>query len=294
MDADIPTTNLITPSGAVRASDLVTITTQQAHGLQVDNVVQISNVYDTSFNVTAQIASVPTATTFTYGQALADATSGNGTVELIIQGDVYTDTVLLPLVNSAYRTVQSRLLDAGSKTATGEAIVTLPVGATELSDTTNPQLPVDFLAPRELFERINTQPYFGPRMGQVDQLPSWPQQAFNVIFSWRDDSLFFVGSYNSLDVKIRYFKSVLNDLTDASSTILIRGGLDSVAYMGAFLAAKSRNSENANDFKTLGEEKITELLDMQAHARQYKPSRRMAYNRRSRTFSNFGNYGGTV
>src|SRR5712692_1872079 len=67
-------------NGAVRASNIVTITTTSPHGLTQGQTVVISGVTDTNFNGTFIIASVPSTTTFTYSQIGADATSGNGSV----------------------------------------------------------------------------------------------------------------------------------------------------------------------------------------------------------------------
>src|SRR6266581_1558088 len=70
----------IASNGAVRANNVVTITTTAAHNLLTGQPVTISGVTDTSFNGTFTIASVPSATTFTFSQAGTNASSGNGTV----------------------------------------------------------------------------------------------------------------------------------------------------------------------------------------------------------------------
>src|SRR6266567_604032 len=119
-DADIPSILAITATGAVRSGNAVTITTATPHGLQISMLVQVGNVSDTSFNGTQTVASVPTSTTFTYNQALANANSGNGTVAILIQGDWATDAVLIPFANAAYRKLQRRMWMAGSKTTTNE------------------------------------------------------------------------------------------------------------------------------------------------------------------------------
>ena len=67
-------------SGAVRAANVVTITTTSPHGLTVGQIVTISGVTDTSFNGTFAVLAVPSTTTFTYAQSGSDATSGSGTV----------------------------------------------------------------------------------------------------------------------------------------------------------------------------------------------------------------------
>lgn len=67
------------PSGAVRSGNVVTITTTTAHNFTVGMQVAIANVTDTSFNGTFTVTSVPSITSFTYAQALTNATSGAGT-----------------------------------------------------------------------------------------------------------------------------------------------------------------------------------------------------------------------
>src|SRR5262249_28455516 len=69
-----------TSNGAVRSSNVVTITTTTAHGFSVGQAVTIGGVTDISFSGTFIIVSVPTTTTFTYAQVGVDATSGGGTI----------------------------------------------------------------------------------------------------------------------------------------------------------------------------------------------------------------------
>lgn len=69
-------------TSAVRSSNVVTITTAEAHGYPVGMSVLIAGVTDSSFDGTFTIASVPTSTTFTYAQTAADASSSGGTAAL--------------------------------------------------------------------------------------------------------------------------------------------------------------------------------------------------------------------
>jgi len=73
------TTATIAASGAVRNTNVVTITTTAAHGFIVGQTVVIAGVTDTSFNGTFVISTVPSTTTFTYNQTGTNATSGGGT-----------------------------------------------------------------------------------------------------------------------------------------------------------------------------------------------------------------------
>ncbi len=72
----------IVAGGASRnvSTGIVTITTSSPHGLNIGQSITIDGVTDTSFNGTFTISDVPTATTLTYAQAGAAATSGSGTV----------------------------------------------------------------------------------------------------------------------------------------------------------------------------------------------------------------------
>jgi LysM repeat protein len=66
--------------GAVRASGTATITTTAPHGFALGDLVAISGVTDTTFNGTFQVASLPSATSFTCVQEGQDSTSGGGAV----------------------------------------------------------------------------------------------------------------------------------------------------------------------------------------------------------------------
>jgi uncharacterized repeat protein (TIGR01451 family) len=72
----------IVAGGASRnvSTGIVTITTSTAHGMNIGQSITIAGVSDPSFNGTFTIQDVPTATTLTYAQAGAAATSGSGTV----------------------------------------------------------------------------------------------------------------------------------------------------------------------------------------------------------------------
>jgi len=67
-------------NGAVRAANVVTLTTISPHSLGAGLSVTINGVSDNSFDGTFTIASVPSTTNFTYSQVGPDTTSGGGTV----------------------------------------------------------------------------------------------------------------------------------------------------------------------------------------------------------------------
>ena len=83
--AETPINIAAAPTGAVRASSVVTITVASAHGYIPGQLVTIAGVADASFDGTFAIASVPSPTTLTYLQSAADSPSGGGTATLAPQ-----------------------------------------------------------------------------------------------------------------------------------------------------------------------------------------------------------------
>ena len=69
-------------TSAVRSTNVVTITTAEAHSYPVGMSVLIAGVTTSTFDGTFTIASVPTTTTFTYAQTAANASSSGGTASL--------------------------------------------------------------------------------------------------------------------------------------------------------------------------------------------------------------------
>jgi hypothetical protein len=281
-DADIPAVVTITPTGAVRVGNAVTITTQLPHFLQAGSVVQVGSVTDSSFNGTQTVIAVPTSTTFQYNQAGANTVSGNGIVSVLIQGDWATDAVLLPVANKAYRKIQRRMKGAGSPTFQKDVVLvpSMAIGQTSLDDASNPQLPIDFIAPREIWEKQSGQSFFGQLpMKRVDYLPSWQQSTYNGCYTWQNEAIQFVGATSSLDIRLDYIAGY-PALSDGTSPILIRDAADAIASQTAYLITNARSPEAAGVFGQMYEADMIELLNVQTHARQYKPARRMPFNRR--------------
>lgn len=67
-------------SAAVRASNVVTITTSTAHNIVAGDVVTVTNILDDTFNNSVVVATAADNTHFTYTQTGANTTSGSGYV----------------------------------------------------------------------------------------------------------------------------------------------------------------------------------------------------------------------
>src|SRR5579872_6337354 len=74
-------------------------------------------------------------------------------------GVVFTDTLLMPLLNSAYRGLQRELAENGVSVMAEQQDLELDtdptsgITPTEISDVSSPQLPTDCLVPHMLWER---------------------------------------------------------------------------------------------------------------------------------------------
>ena len=79
VDANVEPTHAIgaSPTGAIRANNISTVTTTVAHGYQIGQTVLIVNIADATFNGTFLVTGIPTATSFTYSNAGGTSASGD-------------------------------------------------------------------------------------------------------------------------------------------------------------------------------------------------------------------------
>jgi len=169
-------------------------------------------------------------------------------------GNLFTDGVLIPYVNSAYRKVQRALAAAGQETfLVDDVLLVVPaIGAVDsslqvtINDQTAPpnQLPTDLLEPVELWERANlsdddfTQVVDLSGRGGLPAIEQGPTLRF---WEWRQDGLCFVGATQDVQIRLRYQKSY-PDFTDGTSVVLVRNAQEAIAFAGAAMAALARGS----------------------------------------------------
>jgi hypothetical protein len=186
-------------------------------------------------------------------------------------GISYTTAKLLPVLNKAYRELQTKLQKAGQPTAKEVTdVITVTAGTTELAD--GGQLPGDLLYPINLYELINSEyvkmieTSWEPFEDQTDRLRYW---------NWREDSIKLLGATSDRDVKIRYMKG-LPSLTGPTSSILILNSLTFLAARTGAIAAlvigenPTRAGALDDDAKTAWED----LKMTQVKQRQSRPVRR--------------------
>jgi hypothetical protein len=135
-------------------------------------------------------------------------------------GVVFTDTMLMPLLNSVYRGLQRALAENGVSVLVEQQDIELDlddstgVTNTEISDVSSPQLPADCLMPHMLWERAtaNTSAVFVPMEkftsggGMLNLEPS----SYLRLWEWREDKINLIGATQSITVACGTRKSWRN------------------------------------------------------------------------------------
>src|ERR1700722_19952413 len=131
-------------------------------------------------------------------------------------GVVFTDTLLMPLLNSAYRGLQRELAENGVSVLVEQQDLDLEpdpttgITPTDISDVSSPQLPTDCLAPHKLWEHASasTSDLFAPMEkftsggGMLNLQPSSCLR----LWEWREDKINLIGATQSITVRVRYEK----------------------------------------------------------------------------------------
>jgi len=209
------------------------------------------------------------------------------------QGNLFTDTVLLPYVNSAYRKMQRALGNAGGSgflTETATLIVTAvttpdPSLQVSITDSTPPpnQLPTDLLVPDKIWERPNGSTDDFLEMVDLTQhggLPSRIQDVTLSAWEWRADGIYFLGAIQDTQIRLRYLKAY-PDLTDATSPVLVRNAQEAIAYAAAALAAWARGSPLAEKWDDAAADAIEDLISAAVRREQQSARRRRPFSARS-------------
>jgi hypothetical protein len=208
-------------------------------------------------------------------------------------GNLFTDAVLLPYVNSAYRAVQRALANAGAGgfLTDNTQLVVPAISAADssvqvsITDATAPpnQLPSDLLAPSKIWERANGSTDDFAEMVDLSQhgrLPSRVQGVTLGVWEWRGDGIYFLGATRDTQIRLRYAKAY-PDLTDATSPVLVRNAQEAIAYAAAALAAWARGSPLAEKWDGAAGDAIEQLVSAAVRREQQSSRRRRPFSSRS-------------
>jgi hypothetical protein len=209
------------------------------------------------------------------------------------QGNLFTDAVLLPYANSAYRKLQRALGNAGGGGFLQDdalLVVTAlavpdPSAQVSITDATAPpnQLPTDLLMPMKLWERRNGSTDEFVEMVDVTQhggLPPRIQDVSLSVWEWRADGLYFLGATQDRQIRLRYLKTY-PDLTDATSPVLVRNAQEAIAYATAALAGWARGSPLAEKWDEAASDAIEDLVSAAVRREQQTVRRRRPFSSRS-------------
>ena len=204
-------------------------------------------------------------------------------------GNLFTDGVLLPYANSAYRKVQRALgnIQSGTFLADDVLLVVTALPAVDpsvqvsITDATAPpnQLPTDLLVPLKIWERVNgSSDDFIEMTDLTDHggLPSQPQDTNLSYWEWRADGIYFIGATQDTQIRLRYQKSY-PDLVDATSPVLIRNAQEAIAYFTAAMASAARGAPQAERWDSAGADALEDLLTRAAQREQHTARRRRPY-----------------
>ena len=208
-------------------------------------------------------------------------------------GNLFTDTVLIPYANAAYRKVQRGLANIGSAGfLSDDVLLVLPAVAgvdpslqVSITDSTPPpnQLPNDLIVPMKLWERVNgSTDDFVEMVDLTDHggLPSQEQGLTLDLWEWRADGLWFLGATQDTQIRLRYQKA-FPDLVDGTSPVLIRNAQEVIAYYTAALASASRGSPLAERWDDAGDDALEDLVARAVQREQNTIRRRRPYSSRS-------------
>jgi hypothetical protein len=229
---------------------------------------------------------MPVVTTSAYAQA-EDALTLARSLMNDAAGAVFSDAVLFPFLNSAYRSLQRELAENGISVLTETVQLDLPLTngltPTAINDTSSPQLPTDLLAPHDLWEQVTgSTDIFMPMERITSGLPNFQPSGYLRMWEWESDSINLIGATQAITVQIRYEKT-LPVLVASTDPIQIRAATDPLAYGTAALAARSRGSRAlAADMAGAAEQATEELVERYVRPEQHKSRRRAPYGYRRR------------
>jgi hypothetical protein len=208
-------------------------------------------------------------------------------------GNLFTDTVLLPYANSAYRKVQRALGNAGGGGFIQDDVLLVVTAVTavdpsqqvSITDATAPpnQLPTDLLVPIKIWERPNLSTDDFAEMVDVSQhggLPSREQDTTLSIWEWRADGLYFLGATQDTQIRLRYAKA-FPDFTDSTSPVLIRNAQEAIAYATAALAGWARGSPLSERWDEAAADALEDLVAAAVRREQNSQRRRRPYSWRT-------------
>jgi len=198
--------------------------------------------------------------------------------------DVFTNSVLLPFLTSAWEELQSTMQAHGLPIMTETSCpVELPTGTSSLSNVTTPPLPPDFLEPKAIYERAPGTirwDEMGEAHGIID---STPRNSLGV-WEWTGDEIKFIGATAPREILIRYLKG-LPQITSENTNLPITGAKRYLALKTAAEAADDigQNRSRSDRLETKAEFEMNRFLAIRVKLQQDVSVRRRGYTAKGRS-----------
>jgi hypothetical protein len=208
-------------------------------------------------------------------------------------GVLFSDTLLFPFLNGAYRGLQEELGACGVTLLVGYAAINLPLttanGQTlapnppQISDQTTPQLPIDLIVPLTLSEQATgSTDLFTPMEKITGEFPNLQPMPYLRIWQWQADQILLIGATQAITVNIRYQRA-LPQLALETDPVQIPYANKPLAYETAAFAARSRGVRDlAMDLEQMADRSRGVIIERYSRAEQYKPRRKKPYGYRRR------------
>jgi hypothetical protein len=197
---------------------------------------------------------------------------------------LFNNDVLLPYLQAAYLTLQSEMQD-NSLPTTFEASSALAItaGATVVSTSSTPALPLDIIEPIEVYERGDS----SQRWELMDEITYRPLSfaadldASLHVWQWSEDELKLRGSTANREILIKYIKS-LPTISNESTELGLRGALLYLAYKTAAEAAEDigQNRTKAERLESKAQVELNKFINIRVKGQQGHPVRRRPYGSR--------------
>lgn len=201
---------------------------------------------------------------------------------------LWTDAMLFPLLNAAYRSLQEDLAINGVSVMQATTTLDLPYTTVngvslapnppQIADDTSPQLPTDLVVPYTLEEQATgTDDLFIPMERITGPLPNFEPMSYLRIWKWETDRIDLIGATRAITVRI-YYERALAALSAETDPVQIPYATRSVAYEVAAFAARSRGARQlAMDMEQAAAMTRQRIIERYTRASQFKVRRKKPY-----------------
>lgn len=203
---------------------------------------------------------------------------------------IWTNTVLLPLLQEAHRELRAKVILNGIPVineVTG--VLNVPAGTTDLSTVSG--YPTDMIVPIWLKEREgSTQNADFIDMTQVDFIPNMNQDIWLYWWCWRHEKILLLGSIVDEQVQLRYRRQIPTPAVAGDELGWLQAE-NYVSYRTASLACMSIGEvEKADLLQKQSDANMDIVIRLNVKQIQGLPAKRRAYHRRYRNGWALGNF----